>query len=473
MRRSTTLALTLALVAADLSSCAATDAPPPATTPWRPGTILPAEGAVARGLVDVRGLVHAHSVYSHDACDGEPVLPDGTIDGTCFDDFRRGLCQSRHDFVFLTDHGDRFTETPFPDVLLYRPERGDVLVERGGRPVANRILCDDGRSVLVMAGSENGLMPVGIEAHVDEDEAVRASVYGARDQASADRLREAGAIVLLAHPEDFSVDELRALPVDGFEMYNLHQNTLLGGGFALDILLRANNGEPGLLHPDLLVFAIVSEDPDYLERWGRVLAGGKRLTTTMGTDCHRNTFKTIMADGERGDSYRRMMISFANHLLVRPAAADGLIDDADLKEALRAGRLFGVFEMFGHPVGLDMVATKDGATFEMGDVVPAGATIRVTTPTVRDLDPAAEPPRLVTRVLRAVDEVEGFVEVGRSEGSILEVVAAEPGVYRAEVRMMPWHLREHLGFDDVRLLDEADLAGTDYVWVYGNPFYVQ
>jgi hypothetical protein len=46
-------------------------------------------------------------------------------------------------------------------------------------------------------------------------------------------------------------------------------------------------------------------------------------------------------------------------------------------------------------------------------------------------------------------------------------------VYRAEVRMMPWHLREHLGFDDVRLLDEADLAGTDYVWIYGNPFYVQ
>lgn len=471
MRRIASLSLTLGF--ATLASCPTPEAAPPTPTPWRPGLVLPAEGPVARDLVDVRGLIHAHSVYSHDACDGEPVLPDGRIDGTCFDDFRRGLCQARHDFVFLTDHGDRFTETPFPEALLYRPERGDALVEREGEPVANRITCDDGRTVLIMAGSENGLMPVGIEAHVDDDVTVRASIYGSRDQASADRLREAGAVVLLAHPEDFTVDELRALPIDGFEMYNLHRNTLLGGGFALDILLRANAGEPGLLHPDLLVLAIVSEDPDYLERWGRVLAGGKRLTTTMGTDCHRNTFKTIMADGERGDSYRRMMISFSNHLLVRPAAADGVIDDADLKEALRAGRLFGVFEMFGHPVGLDMVATRDGATFEMGDVVPAGATIRVTTPTVRDLDPAAEPPRLVTRVLRAVDEVEGFIEVGRSEGGVLEVVAAEPGVYRAEVRMMPWHLREHLGFDDVRLLDEADDAGTDYVWIYGNPFYVE
>jgi hypothetical protein len=469
-RRARTLLCAVAL------ATAACPQPAPTPTPkatWRPGTVLPADGAVARGLVDVRGLIHAHSVYSHDACDGEPVLADGSIDGVCFDDFRRGLCQSRHDFVFLTDHGDRFISTPYPDALLYRPERGDVLVERDGRAVANRITCDDGRPVLIMAGSENGLMPVGLEGHIDDDEAVRADLYGQKDQAAADRLRSHGAVVLLAHPEDYSVDELRALPVDGFEMYNLHRNTVLGAGFVLELLVRNNAGEAGLLHPDLLVMAIVSEDPDYLERWGRVLAGGKRLTTTMGTDCHRNTFTAIMSDGERGDSYRRMMQSFSNHLLVRPQRADGPIDDADLKEALRAGRLFGVFEMLGHPTGFDVVASSQGQTFEMGDEVPVGATIRVERPSVRDLDPTAEPPRLVARLLRAVDDTEGFVEVARSEEQTLEFETTEPGVYRAEIRMMPWHLRAYLGFDDLRLLDDAELAGTDYVWIYGNPIYVR
>lgn len=464
-------AFSLAAIVATCSACPPSLAPPPVTTSWRPGLVFPAQGPVARGLVDVRGLVHAHSVYSHDACDGEPVLPDGSVDGECFDDFRRGLCQSGHDFVFLTDHGDRFTETAYPEALLYRADRGDVLVEREGRPVANRITCDDGHAALIMAGSENALMPVGLEAHVDDDLDVRRAIYGSRDAADAARLREAGAIILLAHPEEFTVDELRALPVDGFEMYNLHRNTVLGAGYALEILVRANDGEPGMPHPDLLVLGIMSEDPEYLERWGRVLAGGKRLVTTLGTDCHRNTFKTIMADGERGDSYRRMMQSFSNHLLVRPGD-DGL-DDADLKEALRKGRLFGVFELLGYPEGFDVVAIRDGATFEPGDTVPVGATITVTTPKVRGLDPAAEAPRLVTRVLRATDAPEGFVEVGRSEGASLEVTADVAGAYRVEVRMMPWHLRAHLGFDDGRLLDDADVTGTDYVWIYVNPFYVE
>lgn len=472
MRRLSPIASTGLVAFGLIAACPPSGAPPPTATPWGPGQVFPTEGAVARGLTDVRGLVHAHSVYSHDACDGKPVLDDGTIDTVCFDDFRRGLCQAQHDFVFLTDHGDRFTETEFPETLLFRPDRGDTLIERDGIAVANRLACDDGRTVIVMAGSENALMPVGLEGHVDVDVAARAAVYGSQAAEQAQILRDHGAIVLLAHPEDFSVDELRALPVDGFEMYNLHANTIQGAGFALELLVRANENEPGQPHPDLLVLAIVSEDPAYLERWGRVLAGGKRLTTTMGTDCHRNTFKTIMADGERGDSYRRMMQTFSNHLLVRPGA-DGL-DDSDLKEALRTGRLFGVFEMLGYPVGFDVVAVNGaGTTFEMGDTVPVGATIRVTTPVVKNVAPDADAPRLVTRVLRAVDSAEGFVEVGRTEGATLEVVADVAGQYRAEVRMMPFHLREHLGFDDARLLDEADAAGTDYVWIYGNPFYVE
>jgi hypothetical protein len=455
-----------------LPACPPSPPPPPAASAWRPGVVLPADGPVARGFVDVRGLIHAHSVYSHDACDGEPVLADGSSDAVCFDDFRRGLCQSGHDFVFLTDHGDRFQTTEYPDALLYRPDLGDALVERDGLPVANRVTCDDGHPVLIMAGSENGLMPVGLERHVAADAAGRDAAYGPLTVEAADALRSAGAVVLLAHPEDYTVDELRQMPLDGFEMYNLHANTELGAGFALDLLVRANDGDPTLPHPDLLVLAIMSEDARYLERWGRVLAGGKRLTTTMGTDCHRNTFRTVLADGERADSYRRMMLAFSNHLRVT-AGDDGVIDDADLKVALRGGRAWGAFEVMGYPTGFDARAIKDGVTFELGDVVPVGATIHVDAPRVRDLDPEVEAPRLTTRVLRAVDSPEGFVEVARGEGDTLDVVADQAGAWRVEVRMLPLHLRNELGDDVVRLIDEAELAGVDYPWVYANPFYVE
>ena len=40
-----------------------------------------------------------------------------------------------------------------------------------------------------------------------------------------------------------------------------------------------------------------------------------RAVTTVGTDCHRNTFPQLLPDGERIDSYRRMML-WTNDVLV-------------------------------------------------------------------------------------------------------------------------------------------------------------
>ena len=443
-------------------ACSCPEAPTPAPAPvWSPGVIYPSEPTTFRGHLDVRGLIHAHSVFSHDACDGEPVDENGVRDAVCFDDFRRGLCEAKHDFVFLTDHRDSFNDVEFPDALLFRAERGDVLIEHDGNPTANLAACDDGRTSIIMAGSEAGMMPVGLEGHAaPHDE--RDALYGARTVEAAAALHDAGAIILLAHPEDFTVDELVAMPVDGFEMYNLHANTAVGAATALDVILRVGEGEL-IPHPDLLVAALWSEDARYLERWGRVLARGKTLVTTMGTDCHRNTFRTLLPDGERADSYRRMMIPFSNHLRVR---ADATVDDRALKEALANGRNWGAFEMLGHPVGYDAFAD---ATFEMGDVVPLGATLTVKRPAVKDLDPSRTPPTLTLRVLRAVDDTAGFVEVARADEGDLAVALTEAGVYRAEVRMVPHHLREDFNDDANAILQE----GRDFVWIYGGTFTAQ
>lgn len=436
----------------------------PEVAAWRPGEVYASpEAPNARGLLDRRGLIHAHSVYSHDACDGEPVK-DGVRDPECFDDFREGLCATKQDFVMLTDHADAFAETEMEQALLHRKARGDLWVRRGGAPVASWAACPGGRQTLVVAGFEAGTMSVGLEQHVALDVETRREVYGSTASAALEQVAGLGAVRLLQHTEDWSVEQLTSMPVEGFEMYNLHANALRAAGTVLELVVLATERPEDLPHPDLIVLPLWSEDPRYLSRWGSTLARGARRVTTMGTDCHRNSFPTLMPDGERGDSYRRMMLWLSNHLLVRPEP-DGSWDDRHLKEALRAGRLYGVLEVLGSPVGFDYVAQVGEAVAEMGDAVAYADApqLLVRAPTVRDLDPARPAPEIEVRLLRAVDG--GFEVVATSDGD-LQHTPTRPGAYRAEVRMVPHHLAADLG--QYRL---GELG--DFVWIYGNPIYVR
>lgn len=436
----------------------------PAPAPWRPGvTYASAPGPNGRGLLDRRGLIHAHSVYSHDACDEEPVK-DGVRDPVCFDDFRRGLCQARHDFVMLTDHPESFSATPFEEALLYRAERGDELVERAGQPAASWASCPDGSRALIMAGFEGGTMSVGLEHHATEEEATRDALYRDVSAESIQAVQATGALTLLQHTEDWTPDEIMDLPVHGFEMYNLHANSFRAAGTLLEMLILSSERPDDLPHPDLIFLPIFSEDPRYLERWGSVLARGGRRVTTMGTDCHRNSFPALLPDGERADSYRRMMIWFSNHLLVRPEA-DGRWDDRHLKDALQSGRLYGAFEILGSPEGFDFYAEVGGEVAEMGSEVPftAAPQLRIVAPTLRNPDPDKPAPTLTVRLLKAVEG--GFEEVVSAPGGITYSPTG-PGVYRAEVRMVPNHLADQLG--QYRL---ADLG--DFIWIYANPIYVR
>ena len=459
------IAFAVASAASLVPAACSEDEPAPAST-FTPGAVQrPPLAANARGLLDRRGLVHAHSVYSHDACDGAPRDESGAIDRVCLEDFRRGLCQAKHDFVMLTDDDDSLARTDFRELTLFDPARGDELIERDGRPVASRLACPDGTKALVLVGVEGGtMMPVGLEEHVAATEEERARVYRSKEAADLERLRAAGAVTLVAHTEQWTAEQLAALPLDGFEMYNLHANTIVGGGCVVQLIAKLNSEPEQLPHPDLTLLPIVNEDPKYLGTWGSVLATGARRVTTMGTDCHRNTFKSELPDGERMDSYRRMMIWFSNHLLVRPDGAGGF-DDRALKEALRGGRLYGVFDVLGSPVGFDYRAESGAGPAEMGASVPLapGLELVVTAATVADLGPGDDRPDLVTRLLRA--RPGGWDVVAEAAGD-LRHAPAEPGAYRAEIRMKPRHLTRFLkGF--------AEYGERDYVWIYANPIYVR
>ena len=445
-----------------VTACSKTPDPPvDAGTPWAPGTTYPTPREKnARGFLDRRGLIHSHSYYSHDACDGQPRDDAGVYDQPCYEDFRAGLCGSKHDFAFLSDHQESFTENDFPDLTLYRADHGDALIDHGNGPTANRLHCPDGPAPIVLAGNESDMMPLGLERHAEG----KGATYDDVSDAGIAKIHAVNGLAIMAHTERFTGETLASIGLDGFEMYNLHANTLKNGGIAADWVLKADAKLfDGLPDPNIFIIGFELEDPRYLEAWGGALARGARRVTTMGTDCHRNSFPSLAQDGQRIDSYLRMMSLFSNHLLVKPKA-DGSIDDRDLKEALGAGRLYGSFDFMGYPVGFDFHAesTIDGLK-EMGSEVTAPATLHATMPTIQGLQ-GTDAPTLSLHVYRA--KLTGWDEVATSTEPTLTYKPDQPGAYRVEVRIVPKHLRPWVN-------KRNDLLKAERPWLYSNAIYVK
>ncbi|MCC7541088.1 MAG: succinate dehydrogenase assembly factor 2 [Deltaproteobacteria bacterium] len=442
----------------------------PEPPPWPRSGMPTSELGDRRGRRLARAIIHAHSVWSHDACDGDPQ-PDGGINEPCLADFRRMTCEAQIDVVMLTEHDAHMGDGTFEDVVSLRD--GDERVEDAdGNLVGKRLVCADGRRVLVTMGAENDLMPIGLLRHpTDEVGAPLHDAYNARSAAAADVFRAAGALVWQAHSEQWTADQVRESGLDGMEIYNLHANVgpdireeFLGLdplAPAEDLLMFASTRR-GRLEPDLAFLTFFDENRPSLQRYDELVAEGMRIAGSAGTDCHQNVFQLELPDGERGDSYRRMMRWFGNYVLI-----DGEPTHESVREALAARRLFIGFDAMGTPVGFDYVAeSPSGETFEMGDTAPVGSRLVVTTPTLGlgGIEDALAPPTIRTRILRAA--ATGAVEVVSDTSDEVEWVATEPGAYRVEVRIVPEHVRPYIA----RI---ADRLVREHVWVYSNPIWVE
>lgn len=456
----------------------ATDAPAPSDVegevyqgpfhdPW---TVVPsAEMPAPRDWVYQRGIIHNHSPFSHDGCDSkawpDDGIPDETVIDSCRLDVRAGMCKTGQDFVFFTDHAGYMAHREYPEVLMYLD--GDTLIERGGLPVANRVLCDGGHQVITAAGSETGMMPIGIERHPAGTIEERKAVYGAEGPDAIATLHELGALVLLYHTEEWPAESVDDWPIDGIEIYNTHFN-LMDNMAAAVKMIGAMRSDPSKIPAiELGILAFLQENERDLQHWARVVQK-KRMLGIMATDAHQNVFQAPSPDGERLDSFRRMMHWFSNYVLVPAPSAErgagGTVDDKVLKEGLAAGRVFGAFHVFGYPQGFDFHAEVGDQLYEMGAEVPAApATLVITKPTVARLDPKGPAPELKLRLLKAkADETWEVVAESNADRMAFEV---ETGVYRAEVRVVPHHLTQWLGTEPEKFLKE-------YVWIYANPIYV-
>lgn len=413
-----------------------------------------------RGMVARRAIVHVHSVYSHDACDEAAQDEFERTNEPCLERFRRALCQARVDAVFLTEH-DRWLvrADSLAEALLFRA--GDRRVTAEGRLVANELPC----GTLLFAGAENALAPVGFDSLPEGSREERRAFYDAEGPDVAEAFHRYGAVVLMPHPESASLERIAVLRPDGIEVYNPHSNFApkhrraqglwrLGGFVRLvPFVLRLTR-----THPDLALLSMFHANHAAIDRWDALLS--RRMVFGFGaSDAHENALPIRLADGDRGDSYFRMLPWITNALLVEPSEGP-----VGVETALRRGRLYAILEAWGTPSGFDFHLRGRRGAVEMGSTVRfvPGQRLIVRRPVVAGLTAALPEPQIRIRLYRI--EGRSRTVVAESGGSV-DVPVPGPGAYRVEVGIVPRHLAPYLGDGDGYDLPEVP-------WVYSNPVRV-
>lgn len=451
-----------------LIACGGGGDPPREPPAWDKGLPDAREVAQWRGLVAARGIVHLHSPYSHDACDGQPRDAAGVPNEPCLADLRAALCTTKIDFAALTDHDDSMADEEFATLFSMRAGDEPVLGASGAQ-IASRMTCPDGHQVTLTVGGENDLMPVMLDRHPDGTVPERHAIYNGNDAAAATALRAAGGLVWVAHTESQPIERLRTVAIDGLEVYNLHANIdpdirkdYLGlpAAGAISAAAEFADTNPGHPEPDLAMLAFLSPNTPAIATWDALLGEGRRVAATAGSDAHQNAIPIAFADGERGDSYRRVLRWFGNFVMVAEPT-----DPVLVKEALAAGRLFTVFEVLGTPVGLDVRATFGEDTYEIGEMVPRGSMLTVDLPTVRGLDPTLPAPVIRARAIW-IEPGGAVTEILSTTNPQLNIHLGAPGAYRIELSIVPRHLGPYLG--DLG----PTLADAELPWIYVSPFYV-
>ena len=436
------------------------DAPPIEPESFRRVAVPTEEIPAPDGYRWARAIVHMHSTHSHDACDDVPRLEDGSYNDACVSSLRKALCDVRVDVAYQTDHPTHMAEVPFEDLLHIRD--GDrPIVGEDDVPIANRIPCDNGHEVLLRAGAEDALMPLGMTGHVPGTPEERDHLMNEYTREAAETMREAGALVWVAHTEEKTFEDLERIGVDGMEVYQLHANLdprsrtehlgLDAVGPIADLFpLLAGTTR---MHADIAFLGFVEDNAPSLARWAEVLQV-RHVVGTAGTDTHENTFPEEMPDGERLDSYRRMMSWFSNQLLI-----EGELTMESAHEALRAGRVLIVFDLFGSPAGADFHMHDGVRRFEMGETLDfvEGLELRGDVP-IPMLD-TGEVGVVSGQILRA--QGSEWVEVAQLGAGPFVHVIDEPGPYRVEIRTTGAHFAPYL---DV----SPQFAERDVPWLMTN-----
>lgn len=350
-----------------------------------------------------KGVIHVHSFLGgHSSGRPEEIVAAARANGLSF--------------VVMTEHPARHVDT---SAATLSGVRDGVLFVPG--------------SELSAAGDERAFIVPGFDAQ--DTSSVPLGEFFAR-------ARSEGRLALVAYPE--KVRDWAALGAyDGLEVYNLYTNTK-----RINYALLFFDGLWSYWsHPDLLFSTFYEMPRAELRRWDELTKGGLRLTAVAGNDAHSNVGLSL---GDRTgedsfsvklDPYERSFRVVRNHVLLEKSET---LDSATLLSALRRGRSFIAFDLFGDATGFRFTAEAGGARYTMGDEISLAERGEVRL-AVRS------PVKARIRVLR-----DGETAREERDAASLEVTVGERGVYRVEV-----------------YLDQLGAPLTENPWVVSNPIYVR
>lgn len=413
----------------------------------------------------IRAIVHLHSHHSHDACDGNPQ-PDGIPDEDCLADLRSALCEVRIDAAFLSDHPEHSMEAEsFEELFLMR--EGDQPIYEDGVLIANQMTCESGHQVLIFPGIESSaMMPLALTQHVD------GSYDGS--ESTREQVREQGAVFWIAHTEQRDVEELLSQDLDGLEIYQLHANldpSIRSEYLGLESFSYLDEVQPFFFptaeevnppHPDLSVLGFLLPNEPSLSKMEQV-GMVQPIGVSGGTDAHQNVFSNEASDGERIDSYRRMMRWFNTKIEIKQGSSA-----QEIREALRSRRSWVNFEALGTPAGFKAVVANGDTELPMGSEfsVESGQKLQITLPTLSPSSPQ-DPyvaPMIEGRIFHFDGQNREQVHTWTSGTAVLPI--SDAGVYRVEVWIQPLHLKPYLG-------DRPEYAENWMPWIYSGGFFAR
>jgi hypothetical protein len=364
---------------------------------------LPAPGGwppTSSDLVEYTAALHVHSGYSHDGRGSIEEIADAA---------RRAGVR----VVFLTDHN---TFAPLRD----GKERwyGETLVLIGAE---------------ITTGS--GYLLV-----LDPRPDLPARARGFALEELIRRYREAGALVILAHPEHPRLGWRDVVPpVDGIEVIDVFDQVVAATWWRQSVGLLAYPA-----NPVMAILSTVNWPRSVLQRWD-AMARERPTIGVLALDAHGGIAVTEEAN-LAFPSHETAFHLGRLHIVTDEPLAHDEADRLRVYRALRGGRFYNAFDGFAPAAGFRF-AVRDGArSVLMGDSVPFAegqvASIRV--------------PPVGKGTVRLIRDGHAIHE-GRAEES-LAVPIPGPGVYRVEVDL-------HV---DLFPLARAGMRP----WIFSNPVYV-
>jgi hypothetical protein len=256
------------------------------------------------------------------------------------------------------------------------------------------------------------------------------------------RAKSEGRLAIVGYPGEVTDWNLKGY--DAVEVYNLYTNSK-----SISYATLLFDGLWSYRSHAALLFARFYERPsDALKRWDEVNASGaSRAYAVAGNDAHANVGFSL--GGQTGDKlldfkldpYERSFLVVRNHVLIEKGAA---LDEASLLGALRAGRSFFAFDLFGDSTGFRFNAENGTDARSIGDEIrlPDAGAVKLTT---------RSPVRCRTVFFR-----DGQVVATVSDSARAEIEVERAGVYRVEV-----------------YLDQLGPLLEGKPWIVSNPIFVR